>query len=199
MRGLFPSQNIVKFLAKFVEWYFYTSSPIQTEETLRDQDALLSELNKLKVPFAEVSPSSLNFPKFHSLQHYSEWTRMFGTPDNFDTEITEHQHRIEVKLPYQRTNKREPTSQIVKFVERRTALDNKLELTNKKIVNNEEPTVSTNFRHLGSRIPEGPLNIIEASKMFNIPNLERDIRIFFNDEKDQDSVQLTNSTVSLSN
>src|SRR5215469_13706447 len=93
LRGLTPSPDIVKCMATFVEWFFYASSPVQTDATLADQDALLKEFNKLKSPFLEVSPSSLNFPKFHSLQHYSESTKRFRTPDNADTEVTEHQHR----------------------------------------------------------------------------------------------------------
>ena len=95
-------------------------------KTLADQDALLSKFNKLKEQFVEISPSSLNFQKMHSLQHVTESTRIFGTADNTDTETTEHQHRLDVKLPYQRTNKRDLLAQVVKFVERRTAFEDKL-------------------------------------------------------------------------
>ena len=91
------------------------------------QDTLLMQFNELKAPFANVSPSSLNFPKWHSLQHFSEATKFFGTPDNTDTEITEHQHCLDVKIPYQRTNKRESLRQVVKFVECRTALEDYLD------------------------------------------------------------------------
>jgi len=100
MRGIFKSLSVVKCLTIFVEWYFYASSPVQTEKTLADQDMLLSQFNELKEQFAEISLSLLNFEKLHSLQHISESTRTFGTPDNADTEITEHQHRMEVKIPY---------------------------------------------------------------------------------------------------
>ena len=99
MRGLLPSHEATLCLATFVEWYFYASSSIQTDKTLVDQDNLLFQFNDLKKLFANVLLSSLNFPKLHSLQHISESTKRFGTPDNADTEITEYQHRVEVKIP----------------------------------------------------------------------------------------------------
>jgi hypothetical protein len=181
VRGLLPSSEITKCLATFVEWYFYASSPIQTEKTLVDQDALLSQFDNLKQPFVDISPSSLNFPKLHSLQHISESTRWFGTPDNADTEITEHQHRIEVKTPYRRTNKRNPLPQIVKFVERRTALEDKLNsmLTNDN--HKDTPSITESYRHLSGKISEGVIHINEASKLFHIRDLELATCTFFHD------------------
>ena len=90
MRGIFKSPSVVKYLTTFVDWYFYASSPVQTEKTLADQDILLFQFNELKEQFTEISPSSLNFEKLHSLQHISESTQTFDTLDNADTEITEH-------------------------------------------------------------------------------------------------------------
>src|SRR3954447_13811737 len=114
-------------MVSFIEWFFQASSPLQSDETLAYQEEQLQKFNQLKNVFAEVSPSKLNFPKMHSLVHIAESTRWFGTADNADTEITEYQHHVEVKLPYRRTNKREPLPQVVKFVERQTALEEKLD------------------------------------------------------------------------
>jgi hypothetical protein len=180
VRGLLPSSEITKCLTTFVEWYFYASSPIQTEKTLIDQDALLSQFNDLKAPFAEISPSLLNFPKLHSLQHILELTRWFGTPDNADTEITEHQHRVEVKTPYRRTNKRDPLPQVVKFVERRTALEDKLRTIHGHN-NHKDTSLTESYRHLSGKIPEGVININEASKLFNVRDLELATQTFFHD------------------
>jgi hypothetical protein len=203
VRGLLPSSEITKCLATFVEWYFYASSPIQSEKTLVDQDALLSQFDNLKGPFVEASPSSLNFPKLHSLQHISESTRWFGTPDNADTEITEHQHRVEVKLPYRRTNKRNPLPQVVKFVERRTALEDKrnsiLTSNNRK----DTPSITESYRHLSGKISEGSIHINEASKLFHIRDLELATRTFFHDLESENRVnkknlpRLSNAMVSL--
>jgi hypothetical protein len=184
VRGLLPSLKVTKCLVTFIEWYFYASSPVQTEKTLEDQDTLLSQFNELKGPFADISPSSLNFPKFHSLQHISESTRIFGPPDNADTEVTEHQHRIEVKKPYQRTNKRNPLAQVVKFVERRTALEDRLghRSTGINLSNvSKRPPLNSDYRHLSG--PSGTYHINEVSSVFNIGDLELATRTFFHDIK----------------
>ena len=151
---------------------------------MADQDTLLSQFDELKVPFTNISPSSLNFPKLHSLQHISEATKRLGTPDNFDTEVTEHQHRTDVKIPYQRTNKRDPLPQIIKFIERRTALEDKLDY----IRWNESSNLSilletTNQRQLSGKIFDKPVSIKEISRMFGYPKLELAIQIFLHDVK----------------
>jgi hypothetical protein len=181
VRGLLPSPEVTKCLAIFVEWYFYASSPIQTERTLVDQDALLSQFDDLKGPFEEVSPSSLNFPKLHSLQHISESTRKFGTPDNTDTEVTEHQHRIDVKMPYRRTNKRNPLPQVVKFVERRIALEVKLHQISTVDTKSTDHPITESYRHLGGIISEGATHINEVAKLFKVGDLELATRTFFHD------------------
>jgi hypothetical protein len=149
-----------------------------------EQDALLSKFNGLKELFVKASPSDLNFPKLHSLQHVSESTRRFGTPDNADTEITEHQHRTDVKVPYQRTNKRDPLPQVVKFVERRSAFEDKLE----HISTNNPPADTTtntpmteNFRHMSGIIPEGVIHINDASKLLKVSDLELATQTFLHD------------------
>ncbi len=177
---MFQSSDVITCLATFIEWFFYASSPIQTEKTLADQNTLLSQFNELKWPFAEASPSSLNFPKLHSLIHIAESTKRFGTPDNFDTEITEHQHRVEVKVPYQRTNKRDPLPQIVRFVERRTAFEDKLEHIHKS-ANTSKPPITDKYRHLSSPIPEGVIDIDVASDLFKIGGLKLATQTFFHD------------------
>ena len=177
---MLKSADAITCLTTFIEWFFYASSPIQTEKTLADQNTLLSRFNELKWPFVEVSPSSLNFPKLHSLIHIAESTRRFGTPDNFDTETTEHQHRVEVKVPYQRTNKRNPLSQIVKFVERRTAFEDKLEHIHKS-ANISKPPITDKYRHLSSLIPEGAIDINMAADLFKIGALKLAIQTFFHD------------------
>lgn len=169
-------------MVSFIEWFFQASSPLQSDETLAYQEEQLQKFNQLKNVFADVSPSRLNFPKMHSLVHVAESTRWFGTADNADTEITEHQHRVEVKLPYRRTNKREPLPQVVKFVERRTALEEKLDAMGMaSLTRTKCPQINHKYRQLSSLIPEGRITILEASKLFTLKNLELAVQNFFHD------------------
>ena len=59
---------------------------------------------------------SLKLPKIHSLIHYTHLIKLLGTPDNFNTEVTEHQHIADCKVPYRLCNKRDPAKQMVKFI-----------------------------------------------------------------------------------
>src|SRR3954452_24929935 len=84
--------------------YILITLPVQTEDSLVRARSYLTDFDRYKAVFAGAG-CSLNLPKIHSLQHYEEKIIMFGTPDNFDTEYTEHQHIADAKDAYKRTNK----------------------------------------------------------------------------------------------
>jgi hypothetical protein len=66
------------------------SLPIQSEISLVQASELLEVFNQCKDIFDEIPGCSVDIPKIHSLQHYEQKVKDFGTPDNFDTEYTEH-------------------------------------------------------------------------------------------------------------
>ena len=129
----------------------------------------------------EVLLSFLSFLKFHSLSHISESTRKFGTPDNTDTEVTEHQYHTDVKTLYRQTNKRNPLPQVVKFIEHQTPLNDALEHIGNKSVDTPRYSITESYRHLNSPISKGTIHINDGSKMFNIHDLELAIQTFFHD------------------
>ncbi|QRV88277.1 hypothetical protein RhiJN_16295 [Ceratobasidium sp. AG-Ba] len=68
--------------------------------------------------------------KLHTLGHYVDDIREFGTPDGYSTETPEHLHIIYVKIPWRMSNCRNPFPQMIKYVRRlesiqiqRTAMD----------------------------------------------------------------------------
>ena len=95
--------------------------PVQTRESLVHARSYLKKFDLYKRVFTKAG-CNLNLPKIHSLQHYEERIIMFGTPDNFDTEYTEHQHITDAKDAYKKTNKVNPISQMVKYIQHQTAL-----------------------------------------------------------------------------
>ena len=94
---------------------------VQSKDSLIHTHSYLSEFDHYKAVFVKVG-CSLNLPKIHSLQYYEEKVTMFGTPDNFDIEYTEHQHIADTKDIYKKTNKVNLVQQMVKHIEHRTAL-----------------------------------------------------------------------------
>jgi len=127
---------------------------------------------------------NLNLPKIHSLQHYTERIILFGTPDNFDTEYTEHQHITDAKDPYRKTNKVNPVPQMVKYVERRTALQLKYQYLNSLLISEEDGDniVSTGHQpSIGSRMPGCPIHISSVERLFRLKDLEYCLRSYLHD------------------
>lgn len=60
---------------------------------------------------------NLNIPKFHSLHHYLDSIRRFGTTDNYNTELFERLHIDFAKRGFQASNKRDPFPQMVQWLD----------------------------------------------------------------------------------
>ena len=75
------------------------SSPVQSETLLEHATELPKSFDDCKDEFQNVG-CSVDLLKIYSLQHYNQQIREYGTPDNFDTEYTEHQHISDAKDPY---------------------------------------------------------------------------------------------------
>ncbi|TFY64417.1 hypothetical protein EVJ58_g2643 [Rhodofomes roseus] len=60
----------------------------------------------------------LNIPKFHSLLHYVESIRLFGTTDNYNTEMFERLHIDLAKDAWRATNHRDEFPQMMRWVTR---------------------------------------------------------------------------------
>ncbi|THU75135.1 hypothetical protein K435DRAFT_707611, partial [Dendrothele bispora CBS 962.96] len=53
-----------------------------------------------------------NLPKLHSLAHYSRAIQLYGTTDNYNTEITERLHIDFTKDAYHATNHKDEYAQM---------------------------------------------------------------------------------------
>ena len=107
----------------FIKWFRLISLPIQTDKSFEHAKNLLEDFDRLKKAFSNVEDCSEDLPKMHALAHYISRIREWGTPDNYDTEFTEHQH-IDSKKMYRRT-KINAEKQMAIHAERRMALEMK--------------------------------------------------------------------------
>src|SRR3954464_14509932 len=152
------------------------SLPIQSKISLENTSVFLNAFDQHKKVFDEIPGCSTSISKIHSLQHYEQRVRDFGTPDNFDTEYTEHQHIIDTKQPYQHTNKRDPLPQMIKHVQRRMVLENKwLYLDSLRTPTSVPEPV--NRCSLGSRVKDCPILISSANSKYLLNDLELSLRI----------------------
>ena len=121
-----PGLQAMTALRNLLEWYWLITLPKQTEGSLRKASVHLTAFDNAKNVFARVG-CSLDLPKLHSLQHYEEKIKKFGTPDNFDTEYTENRHIVDAKQPYQKTNKIDYIKQMTRHVQYQMAIELKLQ------------------------------------------------------------------------
>jgi Plavaka transposase len=85
------------------------------QETLEYMRLALYQMDKLKWVFScyrtnlkdSKEAGHFNFPKFHSVVHYPDFIRLYGTADGVDTSHSEAAHKYMVKENFARTNKRE--------------------------------------------------------------------------------------------
>ena len=151
--------------------------PVQTDESLVRAASHLRKFDQQKNVFAQIG-CSVDLPKIHALYHYEERVKLFGTPDNFDTEYTEHQHIADAKHVYKRTNKVDPISQMVLHVQRRTALEMKYQYLD-TLSNSQHISESVRYQYsLGSRAANCPVHIIHVERTYGFKDLEYCIRSY---------------------
>lgn len=76
-----------------VEVYYIVSSSSISDELLDYLEGNLTRLDEIKETFQSLSPSRLEFVKWHSLQHLVELIKSHGMPVNYSTEAFERAHR----------------------------------------------------------------------------------------------------------
>jgi hypothetical protein len=166
-----------------VNWYTIISLPVQGEASLEHAAKFLDDFNDYKEEFQSIG-CSMNIPKIHAMQHYDQRVRDFGSPGNFDTEYTEHQHILDAKDPYRASNKRDPVTQMLRYVHRRTAIEMKyqyLETIGLSSAKPGHPSSPCKYS-LGSRVENCPIPILSASMTYGMKDLEVDIRIFLHNQ-----------------
>ncbi|RDB30888.1 hypothetical protein Hypma_004899 [Hypsizygus marmoreus] len=122
LAGAIPQRGIlaVKSILDFIYLAQYSTHDSITLGYM--EDALnLWEANR--VFFLETGiRGDFNIPKFHSLLHYIESIKMFGTTDNYNTELFEHLHIDFAKLGWRASNHRDEFPQMITWLSRREKL-----------------------------------------------------------------------------
>jgi hypothetical protein len=114
---------VVKTFYHFLQWWYLITQASHSEDTIMIVEAeLIAFAENVKI-FKSYSKKLFNFPKFHSMVHYTSFIRSRGSLDNFMTEHFEHQHIIDAKEPFWHTNKKEPIIQMLSWISRRDIMN----------------------------------------------------------------------------
>ncbi|KAF8181570.1 hypothetical protein BJ912DRAFT_1023540 [Pholiota molesta] len=109
--GIMPSPGIqaVKVLLDFIYLAQYSTHSTETLDYMK---------NALKDFHSTNTRSHFNLPKIHSLLHYVESIELFGTTDNYNTEMFERLHIDFAKNGWRATNQRDEFPQMVRWLSR---------------------------------------------------------------------------------
>ena len=111
---------LVRSIRSLLDFLYLAQYPLHTSETLRLLDESLKRFHESKHIFVDLGiRSDFNLPKLHSLAHYVDSIKSFGTTDNYNTEYTERLHIDLAKDAYRATNHRDEYLQMTVWLERR--------------------------------------------------------------------------------
>ncbi|KAH9914239.1 uncharacterized protein B0H18DRAFT_887376 [Fomitopsis serialis] len=112
-----PVMTVFRSLLDFI---YLAQYPTHDDDTLRYLTDALDTFHKHKDVLIKLGiRDSLNIPKIHSLLHYAESIRLYGTTDNYNTEAFERLHIDFAKDAWRATNHRDEFPQMVKWISRR--------------------------------------------------------------------------------
>lgn len=119
IQDLLPIEGLraIKGILDFIYLAQYSTHDDDTLGYLRDALQLFHDYKDYFTHEVGIR-KHLNLPKLHSLLHYEESIRLFGTTDNFNTEMFERLHIDFAKHGWRATNQRDEFPQMVTWLSR---------------------------------------------------------------------------------
>jgi hypothetical protein len=106
---------MVRCVAAFLDFCYLARCAVHTSITLTKMDTALSLFHRLRYVFedAGIRPDGFGLPRQHSLVHYTENIRLFGSLTGLDSSITESKHIKAVKEPWRESNRQHAVGQMI--------------------------------------------------------------------------------------
>jgi len=118
----FVPPAVVKTFAAFLEFCYIARRNIITDDSLEKLNVALLRFHESRQVFSGTvradSPSGFSLPRQHSMVHYYDHIKNFGSPNGLCSSITESKHIAAVKRPWRRSNKHAALPQMLKVNER---------------------------------------------------------------------------------
>jgi len=114
---------VVKTIAAFLEFCYIARRNIITDDSLEELKTALQRFHDLRRVFLGTvrtgdAISGFSLPRQHSMVHYYDHIKNFGSPNGLCSSITESKHITAVKRPWRRSNKHAALPQMLKVNER---------------------------------------------------------------------------------
>ncbi|KZV66206.1 hypothetical protein PENSPDRAFT_689159 [Peniophora sp. CONT] len=148
-----------------LDFIYLAQYPEASEDTLTQLAAALKRFHKYKDVFETMGARThFNLPKLHSLAHYVDSIKLFGTADNFNTSYSERLHIDYTKSAWRATNRKDEYPQMTLWLQRREQI-----LAHQRFINwrlQDRPSVQDMPR---ARLPGEP---VLRKKIARHPNVK---------------------------
>lgn len=123
LEGVVPARALAA-ICGLLDFIYYAQYQSHTEDTLRLMQNSLDLFHSNKDIFIEEGiREHFNIPKLHSMLHYINSIRLFGSLDGFNTEHPERLHIDYAKRGYRASNKRDYLIQMTQWLQRQEAIN----------------------------------------------------------------------------
>jgi hypothetical protein len=139
--GSIPSQGIAAVTA-LLDFIYIAQYPAHDSATLGYLQDALDRFHKNRTYFmSTLVRNHFNIPKFHSLLHYIEAIELFGTTDNYNTEMFERLHIDFAKHGWRASNQRDEFPQMIRWLSRQEKIASfEAHLRRPQVINNDTRT-----------------------------------------------------------
>lgn len=118
--GGYSPVRLVRAVRAILDILYLSQYPAHTSDTLALLRGALQRFHTNKSIFVDLGVREhFKLPKLHSLDHYIESIKLFGTTDNYDTQYTERLHIDFAKDAYRATNHKDEFPQMTTWLEHR--------------------------------------------------------------------------------
>jgi hypothetical protein len=118
----FVPLDIIRTFAAFLEFCYIARRNVITEDSLNALNTALQRFHQYRVIFSGTvrgdGLAGFSLPRQHSMVHYYEHIKNFGSPNGLCSSITESKHITAVKRPWRRSSRYKALPQILKVNER---------------------------------------------------------------------------------
>ena len=118
----FVPPDVVRTFSAFLEFCYIARRNIISDDSLEKLNIALHKFHESRRVFLgtvrEDSPSGFSLPRQHSMVHYHDHIKNFGSPNGLCSSIMESKHITAVKRPWRRSNKHLALPQMLRVNER---------------------------------------------------------------------------------
>ncbi|KAH6871285.1 hypothetical protein BKA70DRAFT_1131093 [Coprinopsis sp. MPI-PUGE-AT-0042] len=173
----------IKAIRALLDFIYLAQYATHDTTTLQYMDTALKDFHKYKRYFIDIKcHDTLNIPKIHSLIHYVESIKLFGTTDNYNTEMFEHLHIDFAKEGWRATNQKDEFPQMIRWLSRQEKMAAlRIHLTEPDSSDSSVLPITTRPPLLVSKHPSMPAKPITAvQEQHNAPEFGRHLKEYLN-------------------